>query len=143
MLGVCFVPPSSDHDVNHWSYVLTHFVPDAVYLWQDVKKLSSAYPLYVRSTHIHTAEELPSSSPLVLLAPKNGRYVQGQVSLHDFEHPLNAIYLFGSDHHHMSSDFLGARAPEHTVYIPTDAHAEMYSHVAAAITLFDRKRKVG
>ena len=33
--------------------------------------------------------------------------------------------------------------PDYKVYIPTDTHHEMYSHVAAAVALYDRKMKCG
>ena len=77
------------------------------------------------------------------LQPRDGRYVQGVTPLADFEHPADAIYLFGGDNANLNDeDDLGGRVPDAIVYIPT-AEANMYSWVAAACVFYDRAVKRG
>lgn len=73
------------------------------------------------------------------MSPKNAVYVPGTISIHDFEHPDECCYLFGSDSAHLSIDQLGGREPDHAVYIPVDTNDTMYSFMAGAITLYDRR----
>ncbi len=142
MFGVCFFPTRKADALNQWSYVLSHWRPNYVFLLT-----SSENPAYMHkhvrdATHIVTADALPDL-PMVLLAPQDGRFYQGDQNLATFTHPKECVYMFGPDHHHLSEDEMGNRVPDHLVYIETDSNDEMYASIAAAVTLFDRKVKNG
>ncbi len=108
---------------NQWSYVLSHFKPSQIYLIGDYKTSDKIYNNAIKG--------LPDKD-LIILAPKNGRYIQGEIPLNEFKHPSDAVYYFGSDREHMNN-MEGTK-----VYIPTDDNSEMYSWVAGAITFWDR-----
>jgi hypothetical protein len=102
--------------------------------WDHVRaNLAYNTPLYIIGE-----SDLPEDLTWVLLQPDNGKYVQGTTSLEKFEHPADALYIFGPD-----KDFLKwlPREPDHFVYIPTDTQRDMFSFMAAAVTLWDRKTK--
>lgn len=145
MLAVCLSAPSNSHDINHWSFVLAHFKADQVYLLGGLERPEFKKYIGIRdSVEIQTADELPDL-PLVVFAPPSGRVHKGEVALRDFDHSQyeDAIYLFGPDHKILDEDLMGTREPTVKVFIETDSNDEMYSHVAAAIALCDRKMKCG
>lgn len=137
MFDICITLSKQPLLANQWSYVLSHWNIGNIYLigennYSDLHHLRDGIP-------INNAEELPNKE-LIVLAPKDGRYVKGNESLVTFSHPKECIYLFGPDHTQLSEE-LGKNKPTHTVYIPTDSKHEMYAHVCAAVTLYDRKLK--
>ena len=145
MLAVCLSPPSSEHDINHWSFVLAHFKPDQVFLLGGLERPEFKKYLGIRDAEeVDTADSLPDL-PLVVFAPPSGRVHKGEVALKDFDHSEfeDVIYLFGPDHKILDESFMGSRKPTISVYIETDSNDEMYSHVAAAIALCGRKMKCG
>lgn len=87
--------------------------------------------------------QLPGNTHIALLSPSNARYVPGNKSLIEFDHPKDIIYLFGPDNVHLDRSLLGDVDIDSYIYIPVDTNYEMYSHVSAAITLYDRKLKNG
>jgi hypothetical protein len=141
--------------MNQWDYVLTSFPVDEIFVLHDGKVPENELQLTIykprkvvrcnagvchRATMIRTAEELPKDSMLVVSAPKEGRTIQGNECLHSFQHPKNAIYMFGQDNVNLGEIELGNRVPDHLVYIEAKTH-ELYAHVAAALVLYDRIRK--
>lgn len=123
MLRVCIYLEDSNSE-NQWSYLLSHFQSDEIYLQGDYSTTDKIFKNVKRG--------IPDTD-LILMAPKNGRYIQGEISLGDFKHPIDATYVFGSDKSYMC-DMEGTK-----VYIPTDTKHDMYSWVAGAITLWDRR----
>lgn len=107
---------------NQWDFVLSNFAVDRV-------------------LHL-PLKDMVEDCQLVVLAPRAGRFIQGEVSLREYRHPDKALYLFGSDKEHLHPDVL-CDAPSDRVFIPTATHHEMYSHVAAAVVLWDRMLKHG
>ena len=97
----------------------------------------------LKATYIESVADLPQSVPLVVLAQVNGRYVQGDVSLKDFTHPTDAIYLFGNDVEWVTSEELVGHSIDHLVYIPTDTGDDMWSWAAYVATAWDRVVKSG
>lgn len=135
MKGVCF-PYATDQ--NQWDYVLSNFKPETIWILNAPE--DARLPKGAR--RLNTAEDLPDN-PLVVLAPKEGRFVKGEMSLVDFEHPEDAVYLFGQNNQNLSELELGNRVPDHVIYIPTSDHVEMYSWTAYAVTYWDRSMKHG
>ena len=139
MAGICFRREPKGWMQDQWSFVFSNFgvaeiwergfVPDDLKIYQPV-------------VPIVTAAELPGR-PLVVLAHPEGRYIQGTESLVTFDHPEDAIYLFGGSQANVTDeDDLGGRNPDAFVYIPSVKH-EMYAFSAAYITLYDRMVKRG
>jgi tRNA(Leu) C34 or U34 (ribose-2'-O)-methylase TrmL len=118
--GLAIHLPETEDIRAHWDHVRANFG------YHD--------PLYIIGQ-----DELPDV-PLVLLQPDNGKFIKGTVSLEQFEHPEDCVYLFGPDTYHLHPDLLG-REPDHVVYIPTDTQRDMFSFVAYAVTMWDRKMK--
>lgn len=143
MYSVCLSLPSKPELQKQWDFVLSNFPPDSLYVIGDEANAPSTNVFAKQgATYIETAEELPGL-PLVILAPAHGKYVSGETPLTDFEHPEDVIYLFGPDHLFLSSDQLGQREPDETVFIPTASTDDMYGHVAYAVTIWDRTVKHG
>jgi len=92
----------------------------------------------------NNSTSIPEGYTLVVLSPAEGRYVQGTESLVDFVHPENAVYLFGSNHSHLTHEEL-PKVPDHIVYIPIaqTGYVELYSWVALAVVMYDRMVKGG
>ena len=118
MVGLCIALPETEDIRAHWDHVRAHFNNDAFYL---------------------IGEAIPDDIPLVLLQPDNGKFVRGTVSLEKFNHPENAIYMFGPDKHFFYSELMPE--PDHIVYSPTDTDRDMFSFVAFAVTMWDRRMK--
>lgn len=143
-IDVCITYTNNNTFQSQWDYVLSHFVPNTIYVIGAPKKdVFEGNNVFKTAKHIKTAEKLPKNKPLVLMAPINGRYIKGTKSLVSFTHPKNATYLFGPDNMHLSEDHMGSRKPDYKVYIPADTKDDMYSFMAAAITFYDRRIKNG
>jgi len=150
MVGVCFCYTSQMWAMNQWDYVLTSFAVDQVFILthedieEDSLKITRSRPKAASSAKtgvlIKTAEDLPKNASLTVLAPAAGRHVKGKECLHGFQHPGNVVYMFGMDQRNLCEVELGSREPDHIVYVESESN-ELYAHVAAAIVLYDRKRK--
>jgi len=76
----------------------------------------------------------------ILVQPRNGRHVRGESSLIGFQHPENAVYVFGPDMGHLQK----GEEFDHSVYVPQlKTNVTLWSHQAAAIVLYDRMLKHG
>lgn len=140
MIQLCFCYPRSNHTLNQWDYVLTSFPVDDLFIIGPPDTPMKDSGSGKRATLIQTAEELPDTK-LVVITPKEGRFVKGKKALRSYKHPKKALYLFGNDHLNLCEEELGIRKPDQTVYIETESPHELYAHVAAALVLYDRIRK--
>lgn len=138
MFDICLVPSSGAHWENQWSYLLSNFKPRSLFVIGEVNPTIIPFKGYIK---INSAEEIPGT--LVLAAPINGENYQGNVPLPTFHHPDECCYMFGSDNHHLDEPQMGARIPDYSVYVPTDTIDNMYSYIAGAVILYDRKVKNG
>lgn len=137
--NICIHHTSVGSEQKQWDYALSHWPPDEVFIrgegnWPG-KPLRDA-------RRVATAADLPDV-PLVVMTPKDGRYIKGETALQEFIHPERCTYLFGSDKENLHPDDMGGRAPDHLVYIPTLTHHEMFSWVAGAIVMYDRAVALG
>lgn len=136
MVSICIPVPNNSTIQNQWDFLLSHFEIDTLYLLGD-KELETKSKSFQNYNLIGDGGYLPIDKPLVVMSPKNARYIKGVTSLLDFKHPKDAIYFFGADNVHLY-DELGDRKADHLVYIPTYTDYEMYSFIAAGITLYDK-----
>lgn len=136
MLGVCHCSETKTWLQDQWSFLYSNFGLKLPYIWQ----IGGESDVYQKPEIINDASGLPDVA-LVVLAPEQGKYIQGIESLITFEHPQNCVYIFGGSHSNLSEEELAGRAYR-SVFIPTVEH-EMYAHAAAYITLYDRLVKHG
>ena len=141
MLRICLHGYTDPQTLDHWSYVLSHWQPDEIYVLGGNLELDTK--AFDNAKRILSADELPKGCALCIFSPQDARYFKGDESLTEFEHPKDAIYMFGSNKKNLSEDEMGYRLPDRSVYIPTDTHHEMYDFVAAAVVLYDRQVKHG
>ena len=77
-------------------------------------------------------------APLVVLAARDGDFVQGDTALLEFGHPEEAIYIFGGTMTRLSQADLDGGAPAAFVYITA---GDLFPAQAGAIVLWDRHAK--
>ncbi len=138
MFDVCLIAGSGEKWGDQWSYVLSHWKPRNVYLIGNVDRRLKPFRSVIE---IESAADLPDL-PVVVMQPDTSRYVKPSQTIAEFLHPDECIYLFGSDHIHLTDEHTGGRDIR-VVSIPTDTHDEMYSWIAGAVTLFDRASRHG
>lgn len=139
MFDICLAFSSGAQWEQQWSFILSHWKPERLYILGG--KVDEKVIPFRDAIYVNSAEELPEDQPLILMQPKEAYKIPGVTNLVMFKHPETCTYMFGSDNHHLTEDQLGARKPEDIVYIPTDTIDNMYSYMAGAVTLYDRKLK--
>lgn len=135
--GICNTFDQRAWVQDQWQFVLSNF--GVTEFWTR-NTPDNHEKEFLDPTRINHASELPSDRPLVLLAHPEGTYYKGEESLLTFNHPDNAIYMFGADNRVISEDDMGGRVPDHLVYVPSGKH-EMYSWVVASLVMYDRMVK--
>lgn len=126
--------------IAQWEYALCNFRPDAIYV-VGPEMPRSQFLERAGAELISDATAVSGEFEIVLLAPINGANLRGSVSLASFEHPAHALYWFGSDSRHIEACLFAGRAPDHSVFIPTDTRDQMYSFAAWCVTAWDRRSK--
>ena len=138
MVSVCLVVTSGQNWEQQWSFVLSNFAPDKIYV---IGHVDPKVRPFRDAVSILSAEEI--EEPITLLMPENGVNYQGTQPLTDYEHPDEVCYMFGSDNHVLEEKHFGDRSPDDIVFIPTSTIDTMYSFMAGAVTLYDRMTKHG
>jgi len=107
--------------------------------------LSEHWSYLTRALQITGVSQLSDigATPVVVVQPEDARYVRGEISLLDFEHPDHCCYLFGASNALMREEMISDLNVIARVYIPTAPTWELYSSQAAAIVLWDRVRQRG
>lgn len=138
MFSVVIPAFHNGHEQNQWEFVLSNFKPDKMYMWRAAPGDSEIRG----AARIQNISDIAHEGRIVVLAPYNGRNIQGDIPLPDYDHPEDAIYVVGSNHVTIEAEDLGNLQYD-KVYIPTDSQHDMYSFVAVAVALYDRKVKHG
>lgn len=138
MISICLHTPVNEELQNQWDYVLNNFMVDQIYVVGGNIKSK----IFKNATYINDYSEIKSKN-IVLCSPDNAREVQGEISLIEFSHPDDCCYVFGRDDGYFKSNDFQNIDLHKKVYIPMSNDLDMYSHVAAAVFLFDRKVKNG
>lgn len=119
--------------------LLAYDIPASdVYVIMESGSIPEESRVMAHATVIESAAQLPFAT-LVVAAPPIANCVKGDEPLSTFEHPDSPIYMFGADNISLNDKHLGGRVPQYKVYIPLPGQAEVNSHVAAAIFLYDRR----
>lgn len=135
-VAVCLPLPGDGRYQMQWDYILSSFPPDTLYVVGDEADAPGTNVFSrLNAVYVNHLSELPPTT-LVVLAQKNGRYVQGNESLVGFRHPDDVTYYFGHDTRWVDEEALGT--PDHLVYIPTATDDDLWSWQAYAITIWDR-----
>lgn len=136
--------PGNAQRQNQWDWVLCHFCPDVLYVIGDVDDAPSTNIMAdLNAIYIGGLSEITEDYPLVVAAQADGRWVQGDTNLRDFVHPEDAIYYFGHDTHWVAEEMFDGRPVASRVYVPTDTQYDMWSYVAFATFMWDRRSKQG
>jgi len=137
--GICF---HFDPDLkirDYWSYIFENFkIKD---LW-EVGRPDKIESNWQKPRAIDAISALPKDKSMVVGSPKNGRYMPGTIPLPEFQHPENALYVFGSDRANLYPELFKGYEYQ-LVYIPGDSSITMYSFQAGIVFMYDRMVKNG
>lgn len=138
MIGLVLHCTSVESFAQQWEYAICHFSPDTLYCVGG--EGADMGRTFARAECIADSGDLPDV-PLILLSPANALMIPGTESIEGFTHPADAIYWLGSNSRHLNSDLFARRAPDASVFIPTDSNDQMYSWTAYAVAMWDRRMK--
>lgn len=94
-----------------------------------------------RSIKIESLRDLVNyhAADLVVVQPRDGDFVQGEIPLQALQHPPEALYVFGGTMTRLTTDDL-RNVLAQRVFIPV---GDLYPDQAAAMVLWDRIQKRG
>ena len=141
MITVALPLPNNGTYQTQWDYILSSFPPDRLIVFGNPDDAPSTN-VFSRLEATYAESLNGQGDTLVVMAPDNGQYVQGDESLVDFVHPEDAIYYFGGDKSHLGLKQIG-RPPDHRVFIPTASKDDLFSWQAYAMVAWDRMMKSG
>ena len=132
---ICLIWQDDETWHDQWTYLCRNMGVDRVYFLQMP---ATARPFRTIScTAIDDLSEL-NDKRLILLAPENGRHIQGKRSLLKFQPSENDLYIFGHDHKFlMPSDIQGADIND-SVYLPCMTDDDMFTWQCGAVVLWHR-----
>lgn len=130
MINVCLVASSGHTWEQQWSYLLSNFKPDNLFI---IGEFDPRIRPFENAVIVESAKDI--DMPITVLSPKNGRNYQGDISILDYNHK-NHCYLFGSDNVPLSYEHL-QREPEEIIYIPTSTKDTMYSFMAGCVVFYN------
>jgi len=141
MIAVCIPLAQNGQYQTQWDYLLSSFEPDRLYVIGDEKDAPTTNVFAsLNAVYVESCADLPADLPLIVFASKTARYVKGVTSLVEFTHPADAVYFFGHDVRWVDDEVLG-RVPDEIVYVPTDTTDDLWSWVAGAVALWDRRTR--
>lgn len=116
-------------DFDHWCHLVQAFEVTRVH--------ALGLPVDYETAVWHSCgdfTDIDSGLTRVVVQPADGKYQVGETPLPEFTHPVNAIYIFGSDDQHNPAVECDA-----SVRIPTVKSAvTLYAAQAALLVLYDR-----
>ena len=99
-------------------------------------------PLFERKDYPQILDELDPSLPRVFIEPRTRRFNPVTTWLHDFEHPKDCVYIFGSAHKNPTIG--NKREKDEVVSIKTiNDDGVLWSNQCLVIVLYDRIMKDG
>jgi hypothetical protein len=138
-MKIALPAPTSDIGVDNWGYVLPAVL-------EDVEVFIIGSGTYGRPFHdatvVSSLDEVHPELPLVVLQPKDGEYVQGEIDLYAYSHPEDCVYYFGDDNTHTRVEEFGSRTPD-LVYIDARLGTPLFAAVAFWTVAYDRELERG
>lgn len=135
MMHIAFFTEADDHLMDQWGYLLMAFG-----LQKKSYEIGGSYLRW--ANHIGSVAELPAEPILLFSSPQAQEpSLQGVISLSSHWHLPNSIYLFGPSHRKLTLHDMAGRVAEQRIKIETGSDTELFSPMAAAIALWDRKTK--
>ena len=131
-------------EILQWRFMTKHFDVDTLYMtpktefWEEIgNSFCSSDSKFIELSTLNDAIELnPELTPIII-----DEY--GDIELNEFEHPQNALYLFGktgySPKEKLSSNILSDRIPSWATI--STSLALLHPHQACSIVLYDRMNK--
>lgn len=124
----------NEADREDWAHVLKGFKISEIY---ELPGLGHPFTNSIKLEHLVDLEKYHAAD-LVVIQPRFGHFVQGVSDLLAFEHPDEAIYVFGGTMTRLSHHDLEGVKPSAAVYIPA---GDQFPATAGAIVLWDRLTK--
>lgn len=146
MTKICISLPENENFQDQWDYVLNNFQVDELYVKikepftdDNEPPISKAFK---NAKYILSYSELPKED-VVLISPANAYQLNGETNLETFTHSDNCIYLFGADEGRLTNEDVSELNIVDKVYVETSNDLHMFSFVAGAVVLYDKKLKYG
>ena len=131
-------------EADLWAFVLRDFDIKDWFMWP----VTGIKHCEHRSVGLH---EYPSIEGIfeanqdfhhVYVEPANSKFAHSGVSLKDFQHPSDALYIFGSAHFNPMVCY--AKEEDQSIFIPTVHNAGvLWPHQCLAVIMYDRLLKDG
>lgn len=118
-------------DEFQFDYVMCNFSSDKTYVMGRYECTSNVFR---DAPHIESFSEIEEDFPIVLLAPESSINYKPTIKLQNFQHPKDAIYVFGPNNYHLEG-----LSPDYVVEIPVDTKDEMFNYVTYAVTMWHRR----
>ena len=139
MFSLCVPMPENSLEKDQWNYIFSCWDIDSVFILSEEKnKENDNWYLHfsMRNKNVeYIRTYFDINLPLVYLTPKTAAF-KGEILLDSYVHPEKCCYIFGKNNSIMKSNIKGDK-----VFI--DTKRNLYSWVAAGITIFDRLNKNG
>jgi len=143
MLSVC-IPYSNQSEYRlQWNYIFNNWSIDKIYfIGENIYPESNEWALHF-AVRNKTLEFISSYSkilePLIVVSPKEAKYLPGETSLSTYTHPNDCCYCFGNNDGFLQIDT--DTTIQNKIYI--DTVGELFSWTSAGIVLYDRVTKNG
>ncbi len=123
-----------DHpfDTTGWQFALKALGCTEVY---ELPGVGTPLRASIKLETLHDLLRYHGDAKVVVVQNREGDFIQGDQDLRDFEHPDEAIYVFGGSQTRMRVDDFYGTSPVAHVYIPT---GDLMPSQAGAIVLCDR-----
>jgi len=148
MYGLLFIWDSGwfhpQTELNLWHDLAMSFSADLLVMVPDLKVYDYQDIAFEKFEDVESALAEHSDLTAVFLEPKDiieSNNLTG-TSLVDFQHPQDALYLFGNSGR-SNIGLYDASQGHQLVYVPTPISRQFWSVQVAAIVSFDRAKKMG
>ena len=129
-------------EANYWNLVLRDFEVDQ-WLMSPVSGIRHNEEALITLSEFKDYDEMLTSCaelPRVFFEPRTDHFNPDTIWLHEFEHPENCVYVFGSAHYNPTLQH--KREQDVVVSIKTmDDKGVLWSHQCVLLALYDRMVK--
>ena len=138
MFGVCLLHPelSQEHELDQWIYLCHSYGVDKIFVVGNSFNRKGV-------TSISHASDLLEDNELVIVQPKEAREIKGHVSLYNYTHPKDVVYVFGPSDGVLRGAHIHGLDEHNSLYIEMPEGGELHAPLAGSIVLYDRWSKLG